>query len=1174
MKHLFQLSLFCILSGLLLLFSEQTFAQPITGKPDPAFLDASELHGAWQGEKLPFGFQQRIYKVSSVLDSGKWYKLGVKESGIYRITYSDLQSMGFNPSSIDPRNIALYGNGGAMLPEANAASRYDDLIENAIQVVGESDGVFNNGDYIIFYGEGPHVWQFEPHTGRFSQTRNVYSDHAYYFVTVKNNPGLRISSYNPGTLAPTNTVTEFDGRACHEWDTLNLIKSGSQWYGEEFYYQTTYNFNFPFPNLASVPKAWLRINLAARSTVSSSFTISAGGLNKNLAVYPVSPSYQSEFANIAGDTLAFPAGGNQIDVQIKYNQPNSSAKGWLNFLLVNARRQLKFSGSQLDFRDIQSVGAGNVAEFIISNANSGIAVWDIGNPLAPVRMNGVFSAGQYSVVAPADTLREYIAWDGSSFLSPVLSGPVANQNLHALGQHEMIIITHPTLRAQAERLANLHYDIDQMSVVVVEPSQIYNEFSSGKQDPTAIRDFMKMFYDRAVIPDQAPKYLLLMGDASYDPKSRIADNTNLIPTWQSTQSLHPAYSYATDDYFGLLDDNEGAGAGGNLDIGIGRFPVLNEAQARDMVDKVVRYIDRGMYPDPFGNTLSGDWRNVVAFVGDDEDGNLHMYQADLLATYVDTTYREYVVDKIYFDAYQQVSASGGQRYPEVQDAINRRVSKGALLINYVGHGGEVGWALERCLEVSDIMSWDNEWNMPALVTATCEFSRYDDPERVSAGELAFLNPNGGAIGLFTTSRLAFSSSNFNLNQSLLSVALPKNGVQPYRMGDIIRIAKVGSGSISSNRNFLFIGDPALPLSYPKYHVKTTEVNGQSTSTQLDTIHALTEVTIKGEITDWQGNKLSWFNGEIFPSVFDKPTLLYTLGNDPTSSPMPFSLQKNLLYKGRAAVINGEFSFTFIVPKDISYQYGNGKISYYANNGETDAHGYFDDFIVGGTNPNSLPDNEGPQISLFINDTNFRNGGICDPDPVLIAQLFDESGINTVGNGIGHDLTAILDANASASLVLNDYYEAELNNYRRGIVRFPLKSLSPGEHEISFRAWDVHNNSSTESIRFVVIEDGEHLIQNLSNYPNPFIDYTEIWFEHNLPGDNYSAELRIMDIQGRTIKTFSDISLGNGYRTGPIRWYGLGENNGPVARGTYFYRLSIKGPDGLAASESGTMIILR
>lgn len=1129
---------------------------------------------------------------TSVLAGGNWFKVAVTEDGMHRVTYEQLQSMGMDVDNINPRNLAVYGNGGGMLPQPNTAFRHDDLVRNPIIVVGEEDGSFDPGDHIIFYAKGPHGWvQDGAACGGFSHIFNVYDDRAYYFITADRGAAPRIAQQASATGQVTHTVNSFVDHQFHERDLSNLIKSGRQWMGELFDIQTTHTIDFALSNVRAGSQAHLGARVFARSVgVATTFNVQVNGsMAGTIPVNAAQSSYTAAQATIGSLCTPIQLGSGNTAVTLTYNKGgNPNAKGWLDYVTIICERDLRMAGTQMAFRDTASVGPGNVAEFRIANATASLRVLDVSDPTQVTLIPLTHSGGTATFRASTDTLRQFIAFTGSSYLSVTPLGRVDNQNLHGLAQADMVIVSHPNFHSEAHRLADFHRNnaTNPLSVHVVTPQQIYNEFSSGAQDVTAIRDMMRMFYERGTSWENMPRYLLMFGDASYDYKDRIADNTNFVPSYQSVESLSPTASFVSDDYFGLLDPDEGRWGPTDtqeaVDIGIGRFPVDFPEEATAVVNKILRYEElnindfsnTSMCCDGGGVTVAPDWRNRITFVADDEDNGIHLNQADQLAGLVDTAYGDFNINKIYFDAYVRISTPGGQRYPEVTRDINNDVNRGVLIMNYTGHGGEVGWAHERVLGLADINSWTNADNLVAFVTATCEFARHDDPERVSAGELCLLRADGGAIALFTTTRLVYSTPNFHLNRNFYRQLLDDQPWGEPTMGDVIRMTKVASGGQVNNRNFVLLGDPAQRLSYPLESAVTASINGISVSNFTDTLGALQLVTVTGEMRTREGQPMTDFNGIIYPTVFDKASQVTTLGNHPSSPVTTFSLRNNIIYKGKASVTSGAFSFQFVIPKDIAYNFGFGRISYYAEGMGINASGHFEDFMIGGSYAGAEPDDDGPSIRLFMNDESFVFGGTTDENPIMIALMVDSSGINTVGSGIGHDITAVHNGNTAGTIVLNDYYEADLDSYQSGRVAYPFRSLPEGNHTLRFKAWDVHNNSSEAYTEFVVSESAQLALNHVLNYPNPFTTRTQFMFEHNQACNSLDVMVQVFTISGKIVKTIHTTVLTDGFRGDPIEWDGLDDYGQKLGRGVYIYNLKITTPDGQQADKIEKLVVLR
>jgi hypothetical protein len=655
------------------------------------------------------------------------------------------------------------------------------------------------------------------------------------------------------------------------------------------------------------------------------------------------------------------------------------------------------------------------------------------------------------------------------------------------------------------------------------------------------------------------KYILLMGDGTFDNRNIQGKNLNMIPTYQSDNSLSPTESFVTDDFFVFLDENEG-GYSGTVDLGIGRIPARTLDEAEDVVDKISDYHNQ---------EAIGNWRNVVTFIGDDEDGSTHMDQAENLANFMNSSYPAFFADKIYFDAFRQISTSGGEKYPDVTTAINNRVKQGTLVMNYTGHANEKNLADENVLDVGIINSWSNYKRLPVFVTATCEFSRFDSNE-TSAGEYILFNPGGGGVGLFSTTRLVYSGANFVLNSKFFRYIFEKDQMgNNLRLGDVMRLAKASANTGINQLNFTLLADPAMRLANPNFQVKTTSVNGKNVEVEQDTIRPLSVVTVKGYVADNKGVKLGNFNGEIIPTVYDKVMQVKTLGNGGEEQ-MDYTVQNNIIYRGLATVKNGEFEFSFFVPKDISYKLDKGKMLYYAYNDSVDAQGYFNNFYIGGSSNTTVSDSKGPEIELYLNSESFKDGDVVSASSVLIANIKDETGINTAGTGIGHDITAVLDGDNSNVMVLNDYFQASKDKYTEGTIVFPLNDLSEGEHILKIKVWDVMNNSSEKEIRFVVKDDFR--VESVLCYPNPMEGQTSFVFTHNQPDDSFNVTLEVFQSSGTRIDIVTEKIGSQGTESMPLEWT-------PASRlvkmrsGVYIYRLLITTSDGKTGSASGRLVYL-
>ncbi|HBB90724.1 MAG TPA: hypothetical protein DC042_03170 [Bacteroidales bacterium] len=1105
---------------------------------------------------------------TSVLSKGNWFKIAVTEDGVYRIDYSKLKQIGLT----NPSYPKLYGNNWGQLSYYNNPPKPDDLKEMAIYISGNDD-VLNEGEYLLFFGKASHRWVYNESDRTYSYLRHNYSDTAYYFLTSDESGGKRITAKET-TLPATGISISSDALFIHEYESVNLKKSGREWF-QPVPVLSGLTINPGFSDLITTEPVRYKIRVAARAAITTQFRLNEGNtLVKNIPVPPVNLyNYTGTYANITEYSDSLMAGSSSSVLELKYlnNGTSSENAGWLDYLTLHGRKRNIFNGTRQQYSDSKSVAPGSITEFRITSSNNNAIIWEVSDQFN-IKMIGYTKSGEtMSFRDSSHILKTYIAFTASSALSPVIrSNAVPNQDLHGSPAADMIIVTHPLFLLHAQKLADIHQSHDGLVSYIVTPEQIYNEFSGGIPDIAAIRNFVRFKYLNQKNRERPLKYLLLFGDGSYENKTLPPDNPNFILTYQSQNSNVVVSSFTSDDFYGLLDDNEGE-ADGTEDIGIGRLPVSDTTQAGIVISKIQTYIDP---------VNMGDWKNIICLVADDEDGNTHLSDAEGLARIIQDSVPAFNIDKIYLDAFRQSTSANGQSYPNVNQAINDRINSGCLIFNYVGHGSENGLAHEGVLKPEDINSWQNAGKLPLFITATCEFSRFDDSTTVSAGEWVLLNPTGGGIALFSTSRLVYSSPNFILNREFYNCAFKRHeDGSRYTLGDIMRITKNAVGEEQNKLNFTLLGDPALVLSYPDVGIRMDEINGKPIGEFTDTIKALSRTSVKGHIIDLQGNKIPDFNGIVMPSVYDKEIHLTNMAND--GGPiMEFTVRNSILFRGKASVKNGEFSFNFMVPKDIAYQVSTGKFSFYGKTDTYDGHGVDQRVRIGGSEGASSNDQTGPQVGVFLNDTTFAAGGICNETPVLLIRIQDESGVNTTGNGIGHDITATLDGNQQNVLVLNDYYESDLDEYRSGTIRYPFGKLSHGEHLLRVKVWDIVNNSTESELHFNVTNSDEIILDHVLNYPNPFTTRTDFYFEHNQGNQPLDVLIQVFTIGGKLVKSFeflasdqTQINAGS-FRVGPVTWDGLDDFGDRIGRGTYFYRVRVRTNDGKTKDAFQKLVILK
>lgn len=1100
------------------------------------------------------------YSDNSVLASGLWTKVSVNKSGIHRIPYTTLRSWGY----ADPTRVAVFGQGGMMLPRINSESRIDDLPELA---------VWHYNDAIYFYAHGPATWQWDSEKGIFIHKLHNWESVAYYFISdIKTTP-RSVTTTPAQNLQPDRVIETYTYRDFHESDNISLIKSGSKLYGENFSVSGTLerSFSFQIPNRDESGDAFLYASAVSRSQSLNSFYLTVNDaasptLTITLPATDLS-RYDSYYAREGEGIASFNNGGSNLTIKVRFSDEARNAYGWLDFISINATARLQMNDDELQFRNPMPDVLNEVAEYRISGTNSSTVVWDVSDIVSPVQIALSHSQEYSSFIAKADTLREYVAFiPGASLPVPTFVSTVKNQNLHAIRQAHYVIVAPENFRSYAEELADIHRTLDNLTVEVISPEQLYNEFSWGHTDPTAIRSFMRMLYERSGKGNEnAPRYLLLFGQGTYNPRSSEGSSRSLVVTYQSENSIHYTESYVTDDYFGFLDENEGADDRyDRLDIGIGRIPAENRAEAEIALNKIKKYI---FEQDP------GTWKKLVTFLADDGDYNVHMRDADLLAQKIEANNPEFDIRKIYLDNYRKTSTTTGERSPEVHDLAGRTVADGTLLFNFVGHGSVNGLAHEQVITKADIENWSNIKRLALFVTATCEFSRFDDPSGKSGGELLLLNPNGGAIALLSTTRLVYSGLNFQVNNSFFNHVFERDedGSSPT-LGSIIKNTKNNAGNSVNKLNFMLLGDPALRLIYPQNKVKTVAINHKAVTEDPDTLRALTLTHIKGEITDLRGEKIDSYNGHMDVVVYDKQREITTLGNG-GATPFRYKNYSNVLFKGKATVVNGEFELSFMVPYDIRYNYAPGKISYYAySEDHGEAFGAFKNVIIGGFNENASIDTKGPEIDLYLNHPGFKAGDMTGSAPIIYASIFDESGINTSASGIGHDITILLNGDSYNPIILNEYFVASPNDFRSGSITYQLPRLEPGRYTLSLKAWDNYNNSSMVETEFVVGSGNELTLRDFTMYPNPVTTGSTVNIRFNT--DEANAALTILceaiSFNGRVTGSTKVQGLVNGNTLGPVSIdpYQLGIR----APGLYLLRFSIKSGNGKETQRIEKLLI--
>lgn len=1110
-----------------------------------------------------FSSQDFIGIRNSVLSSGDWFRFYVEKTGVYRISKSFLNQLGLN-TNVDPRKIKIFGNGGRMLPLLNQTEYPVDLKENSILFIGEDDGVFNNEDYILFYAEGVDTWNPESETNL-----NLYDNKSYYYVTASGSDGARIQNMQQPNGNATVTITKFNDFQFHEKDLVNIGRLGRVWFGEDFSLENEQTFDFKFPNIDTTIPLQISINLASQAFTPTSMTVSVNGQNTQTLNFSALNASSSVVYNESDLNFTAPSAEN-IAVKVAYNNngvPNS--RGYLNYINISATRNLIGFNKQFKFQNNSVANQIGIGEYQISNASNILQVWDVTDRFSVTKIenNG---QSNFSFKANLGEIRKYIAIDPTDYFTPLrdnqskvtnqnLLGTIFNSNNGQFQDVDYLIITPNSLYSEAERLANFHRNNSQLKVKTVTLESIYPEFSSGKQDIAAIRNLVRYVYYNASDISKRVKYVNLFGDTSFDYQNRIPNNTNIVPVFHALISNNLLSSTMSDDFYAMMDDNEGllVSSADKMDLSVGRMLVTDIKQAREMVDKVIDYHDIKSY---------GRWRNNFTLISDDVDESWEaviQQELDNLGNSITEEKPSVNVIKIHTDAYVQEASAGGQRYPKAKSDILDAFDYGSLVFNYFGHGNEDVLADERIFEKNDAQNLTNRYKYPLFVTVTCEFTRFDNPYRPTAGEYTYWNPQGGAISLVTTTRRIGVTTGQDINNFLASYLYGFDSDEEITIAEALSLSKNAYGP--QTLMVFYVGDPAIKLAIPKPSVVLTKINNIDVANSNFVFNALSSVTLSGEIRDVSGNTLlSNYNGDVAIQIFDKNINRSTLANDNTTAnnqliKMNFTTLGETIFRGNASVTNGKFEFSFVVPRDISIPVGNGRISFYAKTQQPalmNQAGYNMDIQIGGINENAPIDNIGPTVRLYMNDESFISGGITNESPIFLAFLEDENGINTA-SGIGHDIVAILDGNESNPYILNDYYETELDDYTKGKVRFPFRNLAKGLHTITFRAWDVYNNPVTAEIQFIVMGDETVTLTNVLNYPNPLVNYTQFWFTHNRPFEPLDVQVQIMTVTGKIVKTINQVVSTEGFLSRDISWDGKDDFGDKIGKGVYIYKLTVK-----------------
>ncbi|MDX9924391.1 MAG: type IX secretion system sortase PorU [Ignavibacteriaceae bacterium] len=1101
--------------------------------------------------------ESRLYKTSSIFGSAI-YRFLAPEEGIYKIDRAFLQSAGINPDNVDPRTIKIYNNGGYPLSESQLEST-ENLKEIALYSVGEDDGVFNQSDYILFYGRSVDFWEYDKKS-KIVRSKNPYTKKNYYWITSGGDRGKRMDikqSINEQTGFNQTTTTSF---RFYDKDSTNIGKSGREYLGDELD-QTTKSRNFINTLNNIIPNS--RINYRFRLVNASDPTITIKITENNSQIYSGSSigksiyRYGREHIGSAFYTGAIP--DDRSNLKFTMESGSTSARLALDYFEIEFTAQLKAAMDNLIVfsKDTTSLISYNFFNFSNSAIN-GFDITDFEN--VKIIQGANISGGEFRFASyeTRGAVSKYYAVNQSAFKVPSGIERIENRDLRAITSgSEYIIITHKSFKSQAERLRDFRAadKLTPLSGDVFYVDEIVNQFSGGNLDPTAIRNFLSNAYKTW---QTKPFYVLLFGDGDYDYLNSEKQDKNFVPTYQTRESLDEILAYPTDDYYARINGNDA-----KADLAMGRLNIRSIEEAETVVNKIIEYeenIDKGL------------WRNTITLVADDgpaatgqDDGSIHTRQTENLAN--NRVPKYFDQNKIYLAMYPTVATGLGRRKPLVNQAIIDAVNNGTLILNFIGHGNPDVWAHESVFEKSTTIPQLKNDKYFFLTAATCDFGKYDDPALQSATEIMITKPSSGAIAGFTAARVVYSSLNAALNDSFYSNIFRNRDANnlPVRLGRAYFLTKQFRTE-ENDEKFHFFGDPALRLNEPRIPVRIDSINGSALNTDIQ-VTALGEVSIKGTVRNSAG-QLNNFTGEGIISVYDSERNV-----EIKEMNYNVTMQGGLIYRGRVAINNGFFQTDFTVPKDISYENKNGKIISYIFNEDNDGIGVTNKIRVGGTNPNAINDGKGPEIEVYFDDISFENSNLVNRDFTLIVKLKDETGLNTTGTGIGHKLEGILDGNETATLDLTNYFIGDLNSGgKSGLIKFKFTGTELGNHNIRIKAWDVFNNFSESTTYFTVVDEGTITLSDIYNYPNPFSNETDFTFQHNLTKP-IDIKIKVYTVAGRLIKEIESFNIFDKFVR--VNWDGRDADGNQIANGVYFYKLIVETADGeFKNSYLGKLAVIR
>jgi hypothetical protein len=1104
------------------------------------------------------------YATNSKLSDGKWKKIKVTETGLQYLSNAKLKNMGFS----NPDKVNIYGYGGRLIQEELNESTYaDDLPMQPI--IRTSDGIY-------FYGVNTIRWSSSDKAVPYTHCQNFYATESYYFVSDIDTEAQEMATLDYANENGSKKVYSFNEHLLHEQELAAPSNTGAWMFGEDFRTNTSQTFNFDLPDNTG-SEANVCVSFATKtSSASSSFQVIANGTTL--------PSTSSDVINEIASTEMFirtatsyktvSNPGEKLELEIKYNPGGVVYIARLDYIRVSYERELKLRNGCLNFY-YDHKRNGNPTMYL-KGCSSTTQIWDVTNPAEPKNIKYILN-GDEAVFTPTSTkYAEYIAFETTgTVFEPTASGSyLSSQDIHALETPDMVIISPQEFTTQAERVAEMHRERDGMTVHVVTPEQVYNEFSSGVPDISSFRKMLKMWYDRGAENSgtHSLKYCLLFGRPTYDFRL-ITDAVKTagyprVLTWISQDGTSSTTSYCTDDYIGYLEDTSTGSTfdmvTGTLNIAIGRMPVRTVSEAKQVVDKLLNYIENPTY---------GNWRNQVMIIADDQDNAVHLEQAEEVYANMRNSGNgsNFLYERLYLDAYPLVFSGTGNTYPAAKEKMMQMYRDGVGFVNYIGHANPKEWTHERFLTYTDILEMDNK-KLPIFYTATCEFCRWDADD-VSGAELMWSNTEGGAIAMLSTNRTVYITQNGWLNNAVSQTIYNRDSDgQPLTIGEILRIGKNIVKRDDNRLRYVVLGDPAMRILSPTLGIAVDKI-GDSTPQDMPTLEARSQTVISGRIVDDNDNTMTDFNGTISAILYDAEQVIETLGNGDNGKQKEYNDRKNRLFSCQAKVKNGVWSTTVIVPSEITNNYSPGLLSFYAYSDKgLEANGATEQFYVYGWDENAKEDLTGPDInSIYLNNSLFKDGDAVSPNPVLIATVRDESGINISTVGIGHQLTITLDGNTTYSDV-SSYYTPDSDDIYGGKVVYPLSDLETGSHTLKFTVWDNMGNSSSHTLNFEVSAAPKPYVSDVKTNVNPATTSVTFYIYHDRIAENAPCTIEVFNLAGRKVWEGST-STTEDYEAGTTLTWDLNDVSGTrVQRGIYLYRATVTSKEGASVSMTKKLAV--